>query len=770
MSARRFADVQALATVGANVSRKFMGLEIQNLKSYAATSSLLKKSSSATTNTTTASSTTGESTEASSAAQGATTTTTGSKRTYQPPATSWIDQLFASPTPIKAAVPLVSSNRSVQGPVSSEEPSLLDPEFLATPAAHGYTRRPTVATTIPPPPSSSSTSASLPSSVYTPTPSTTVSTPSGAAGKKEIPINKDALETLLRESRWLDSMAAEDTTGLNWGTADLEREWVKKERLGPGMVVYESLNGIREDGEILEDDEGTGTGARQEVAVEDVSYVASGSGSGASFAEPVTPTAAAATATATRTVVSEKRGAEPVVKATTTAAAAVHAPAAAEINPATQFLEEEIRAEQVKKNLTAAAMPTSRVSRLLHYGGLAASLGVGAFTETVRRSVGRGTANAESPVFLTPANMDRLVSKLTRMRGAALKLGQMLSIQDNKMLPTELEEVLLRVQNSANFMPEKQMRKVMSQTMGSNWESEFSEFGMTPIAAASIVQYPGVAASIDSDLANIKTLVLMSSLLPRGMYLDNTIKVAQRELGWETDYLREADCIEEFGKLLKDDPDFAVPRLVREASGPMVLTMEWMQGETMMKAMQTRDQAVRDRIGTAIMSLCLRELFDFQYMQTDPNWTNFLYNPVSTKLELLDFGATRGFEQRFTSLYLKTILAGAAGDRDGCLKHSRELGFLTGDETPVMENAHIESLLTLSEPFQESAPDLYDFKYQTITQRVKDQIPTMLRYRLTPPPDETYSMHRKMAEKMLLMGGEGLIKGGGGFELVCPRE
>lgn len=428
--------------------------------------------------------------------------------------------------------------------------------------------------------------------------------------------------------------------------------------------------------------------------------------------------------------------------------------------------------------MRASKVPSSRIARLMHYGTLGAGLAWGAAGSFLGPKAAPSPSEpnqpqkAQSP-FMSDGNVRRLVDKLSRMRGAALKLGQFLSIQDSNLLPVEIERVLQQVQNSANYMPEWQMERVMNQELGPEWRNKFASFNSTPFAAASIgqvhhgvlaqdhpthpnmpvaikIQFPGIRESIDSDLSYLRWLLSVSALLPKGLFLESTIKQMRMELEDECDYSREAEMGRRFATIFNTPDgksDFEAPQVVDDLCAKRVLTTQMMKGRPLSQVEGYSDTR-RDEIATSLLRLSLSELFTHRLMQTDPNFSNFLYSPRTRKVQLIDFGATREYTQEFMDSWLRLLICAVNEDLAGCKEWSIKVGYLLGSESDEMTNAHVSSMTLLGSPFRKHG--VFDFTYQTLTEEIKSHIPLMLAQRKTPPPKETYSLNRKLSGTFLI--------------------
>ncbi|KAJ4727952.1 protein ABC transporter 1, mitochondrial [Melia azedarach] len=391
-------------------------------------------------------------------------------------------------------------------------------------------------------------------------------------------------------------------------------------------------------------------------------------------------------------------------------------------------------------------VPSTPFSRLIGFAGLGAGLAWGTIQESTKRLV-YGTSSSQdkqsavSP-FLSDKNAERLAHALCRMRGAALKIGQMLSIQDESLVPAPILAALDIVRQGADVMPRWQLNQVLDAELGPDWQSKLTSFDYEPMAAASIgqvhravtkdgmqvamkIQYPGVADSIESDIQNVKILLDYTNLIPKGLYLDRAMKVAKEELSRECDYLLEAANQKRFHDMLSDAKGFYVPVVVDNISSKRVLTTELVSGIPIDKVAQL-NQETRNYVGKKLLELTLTELFVFHFMQTDPNWSNFLYDEATKTINLIDFGAAREFPKSFVDDYLRMVLACANGDRDPVIEMSQRLGFLTGMENEIMLEAHVQAAFIVGLPFSKAGG--YDFRSSNITQSISNLGATMLRH------------------------------------------
>jgi predicted unusual protein kinase regulating ubiquinone biosynthesis (AarF/ABC1/UbiB family) len=228
------------------------------------------------------------------------------------------------------------------------------------------------------------------------------------------------------------------------------------------------------------------------------------------------------------------------------------------------------------------------------------------------RQVARGNIPRASDLVLTPSNARRVADKLSELRGAAMKVGQLLSMDAGDLLPPELAAILARLRADARPMPMSQVVMAMEQSFGLGWVKAFRRFSFTPMAAASIgqvhaaitlgerhlalkIQYPGVNKSIDSDVDNVATLLRISRLVPEELALEPLLQEAKRQLHEEADYLREAGHLQRFATLLEDAPEFLVPGVDEDLSRKNILAMDLLFGKPI-ESLTSATQTTRDRV------------------------------------------------------------------------------------------------------------------------------------------------------------------------------
>jgi len=341
------------------------------------------------------------------------------------------------------------------------------------------------------------------------------------------------------------------------------------------------------------------------------------------------------------------------------------------------------------------SIPRSRLGRSARVGMLAGVGGVrfaGAKAANLVRSKDKSDARMDQ---LAVESADKLVETLGRMKGAAMKMGQLASFVDTDYLPDEYRELfqdkLGKLRTSAPAMPWQKVRKVLIEEYEDPYEELFAEIETEAFAAASIgqvhratlpdgrrvavkIQYPGVDAAIRADLSNAGMILRFAKALAPGLDSKAVAAELKERVLEELDYEYEAQNQRTFSRAYRGHPFIYVPDVVTRLSRNRVLVTEYVEG-TSFDEIKQLDADARSRFGEVVFRFYLGSIFQLQHFNADAHPGNYLLLGDG-RVAFLDFGMTKRLDMEQIELEVEAVRARMSGDPELVRQKLHELGFV----------------------------------------------------------------------------------------------
>lgn len=336
---------------------------------------------------------------------------------------------------------------------------------------------------------------------------------------------------------------------------------------------------------------------------------------------------------------------------------------------------------------------------------------------------------------LNKSNAEDIYDGLKTMKGSALKVAQMLSMEKN-ILPRAYVEKFSLAQFSVPPLSAPLVVKSFKKYFGKSPSDIFDSFNLTSVNAASIgqvhkaekdgkklavkIQYPGIAESISSDLAIVKPIA-MKMFNIKGENSDRYFKEVEDKLTEETNYNLEFQQSEEIAKACAGISNLKFPTYYKDFSSERILTMSWMEGNHLSEYTEHFfDQNTSNKLGQALWDFYMFQIHHLKKVHADPHPGNFL---VSEKGELIviDFGCMKTIPDNFYYPYFELAKKENINNPDIFEKTLYELEILRTDdsqkEKDFFKELFHEMLSLFTQPFH---VETFDFSDETFFGKIAD--------------------------------------------------